>query len=83
MKKVELIPAILEKDFKKVEKKINLVNGLTKFVQVDICDGDFVPSKTVVSNGSKKSFEKLKKMAEKKVLLEMDMMVNLDKNLEK
>ncbi len=83
MKKIEIIPAILEKDFRKIEKKINLVNGITKFVQVDICDENFVPSKTIISNGSKKSFQKLKDLAEKKVKLEIDMMVELDENLEK
>jgi pentose-5-phosphate-3-epimerase len=83
MKKIELIPAILEKDFKKVEKKINLANGITKFVQVDICDGKFVPSKTIISNGNKKSFLKLKKISDKKVKLEIDMMVDLDLNFKK
>ena len=82
-KKIELIPAILENDFKEVEKKINLTEGLTKFVQVDTCDGEFVPSKTIISSASKKSFLKLKKLAEKKVFLEMDMMVDMKKNWKK
>ncbi len=83
MKKIELIPAILENDFKKVEKKIEEVKELVKMVQVDICDGKFVPSKTIISNGNKKSFLKLKEISNKKVKLEIDMMVSLDLNLEK
>ena len=78
MKKIEIIPAILEKNFKKVEKKINEVERLVKIVQVDICDGKFVPSKTIISAGCHKSFLKLKKLSEKKVKLEIDMMVDLD-----
>jgi len=43
---MEIIPAILPKNFKEVEEKIELLNGLTKKVQVDICDGKFVPTIT-------------------------------------
>src|SRR3989338_10900031 len=42
----EVIPAILEKDFKEIEKKIRLVEGLTEWVQIDIADGILVPNTT-------------------------------------
>ena len=77
MKRIEIIPAILEKSFTKVEKKIKQVEKFVDFVQVDICDGKFVPSKTVASAGCEVSFLRLKQLT-KKVGLELDMMVNLD-----
>lgn len=43
---MEIIPAILPKNFKEIEEKIELLNGLTNIVQVDICDGKFVPTTT-------------------------------------
>ncbi len=75
--KKEIIPAILEKSFSKIEKKIKEVEGLVDFVQVDICDGKFVPSKTFASASCKTSFLKLKNIT-KKIALELDMMVDLD-----
>ncbi len=43
---MEIIPAILPKNFREIEEKIGLLVGLSKKVQVDICDGKFVPSIT-------------------------------------
>jgi len=43
---MEIIPAILPKNFKEIEEKIGLLSELTKKVQVDICDGKFVPTIT-------------------------------------
>lgn len=43
---VELIPAILEKDFDSVRAQLARVRGLAPWVQLDVCDGIFVPSKT-------------------------------------
>ncbi len=43
---MEIIPAILPKDFKEIEEKIELITGMVTRVQVDICDGKFVPSTT-------------------------------------
>lgn len=40
---VEIIPAILEKDWEEVENKLNLVEGLTPYVQIDITDGNLTP----------------------------------------
>lgn len=76
-KQIEILPAILEKSFSKIEKKIKQVENFVDFIQVDICDGKFVPSKTVASAGCSSSFLRLKKLT-KKVGLELDMMVDLD-----
>lgn len=43
---VEVIPAILEKDFSEIEKKIRLVEGLVNWVQIDIADDTLVPNTT-------------------------------------
>ena len=43
---VQVIPAILEKEFTQIEKKIHLVEGLVDYVQIDLCDETLVPSST-------------------------------------
>ena len=43
---VEIIPAILTKDFKDFKKKVKAVEQYTKWVQLDVSDGDFAPSRT-------------------------------------
>lgn len=43
---MEIIPAILPKDYEDMKNKIALVRGLVPIVQIDICDGDFVKSAT-------------------------------------
>lgn len=42
----EIIPAILPQDFAELRDKAELVKGAAKAVQVDICDGHFVPNFT-------------------------------------
>ncbi len=42
----EIIPAILTKSYEDLKNKIALVRGVVPVVQVDICDGNFVPSIT-------------------------------------
>lgn len=42
----EIIPAILPKNYEDLKNKIALVRGIVPVVQIDICDGIFVPSKT-------------------------------------
>lgn len=44
MKKI--IPAILPKDFFDLKKHLERVKGVTDFVQIDICNGGYTPSKT-------------------------------------
>jgi pentose-5-phosphate-3-epimerase len=40
----EVIPAILAKNFEELREKISRVVSISRFVQIDICDGVFVPS---------------------------------------
>ena len=42
----EIIPAILEKDFNEIKNKLGVLHGRAKTVQIDFCDGVFVPSQT-------------------------------------
>jgi ribulose-phosphate 3-epimerase len=43
---IEIIPAIIPQDFEEVKEKMSLVNGSVHCVQIDICDGKFVKSKS-------------------------------------
>lgn len=43
---IEVIPAILPKDLEDLRDKLAQVSGLTPLVQIDVCDGKFVPSKS-------------------------------------
>ncbi len=43
---VEIIPAILPKNLEDLRDKMARVSGLTPLVQIDVCDGKFVPSKS-------------------------------------
>ncbi len=42
----EIIPAILPESYRELVDKLDIVAGHAKTVQVDICDGGYVPSKT-------------------------------------
>jgi ribulose-phosphate 3-epimerase len=46
MSKVEILPAILPKDYFELEDAIDSVRALVDEVQLDICDGVFAPSRT-------------------------------------
>src|SRR3989344_8948770 len=43
---IEVIPAILEKDFEEIERKIHLVEPYVNWAQIDIADGTLVNNKT-------------------------------------
>jgi len=43
---MKVVPAILEKNFDEIEKKISLVKDYADVVQIDICDGRFVKNTT-------------------------------------
>jgi ribulose-phosphate 3-epimerase len=43
---MEIIPAILPQNFNEIDEKTSLLVGLADVVQIDICDGKFVPSVT-------------------------------------
>ncbi len=54
---MEIIPAILPKDFNEIDEKTSLVVGLAKTVQIDICDGKFVQSTTWPYKKADENFE--------------------------
>ena len=41
---IEIIPAVLEKNFTSLTKRLESVVGLVQTVQIDVCDGVFVPN---------------------------------------
>ena len=43
---MEIIPAILPKNFAEIVDKVELIKNIADIVQIDICDGKFVPSVT-------------------------------------
>lgn len=83
---VEIIPAILPSSYRDLEDKLMRVRGLTRSVQIDICDGFFVPSKTFpyTNSADKEQFAQI--LAEEETLpyweefdFELDLMVNESK----
>ena len=56
MATIEIIPAILEKDFVEIKKKIKKFEPYFKKVQIDFGDGKFIPEKI----GCIEKFEKIK-----------------------
>ncbi len=55
----EVIPAIIPESFEDLREKMSLVNELVPVVQVDVCDGKFVPSKSWPFVNDKGDFEQL------------------------
>lgn len=77
---VEIIPAILPVSYRDLEDSLMRVRGLTRAVQIDVCDGFFVPSKTFPYT-DKETFAQI--LAEEETLpfweefdFEIDLMVN-------
>jgi len=76
---VQVIPAILESELSEIKSKLRRVRGLVDTVQIDICDGEFVPSTTYAYKGDRRSVTALINAAKKNtVACEFDMMVNFD-----
>jgi len=42
----EIVPAILTKSFREIRDDLDMVSGRVHAVQIDICDGGYVPTKT-------------------------------------
>lgn len=42
----DIIPAILVKSFREVKEDLDIVEGRVHTVQIDVCDGGYVPTKT-------------------------------------
>lgn len=77
---IEIIPAILPQDFDELYQKVGLVKTSAHLIQVDICDGIFVPSKTWPYRGEKDSFLKIQKQEDgmpywEEVDYELDLMI--------
>ena len=56
---IEVIPAILPENIEEIREKMSLVNGLVNIVQVDVCDGKFVPNTSWPYKNDDGSFEKI------------------------
>jgi len=81
MIKKEIIPAILPRDYAELEDKISLVQGLVKTVQIDVCDGQFVPNASWPYRKEDETFKKLLTESEglpgwKDLNFEIDLMAN-------
>jgi len=75
---IKVAPAILEESMSVVKERIQSVSGLVPFVQVDICDGKFVPSTTIGAAADEAEFATIGQLArEVKLGIELDMMVEL------
>jgi ribulose-phosphate 3-epimerase len=87
----EITPAVLEKNFSEIKNKLTFLRGRVKCVQLDICDGVFVPSQTwPFSSGGFEDFDFLKILNEEEGLpfweefdfeldlMAMDVMENFD-----
>lgn len=56
---VEVIPAILPRDFAELKEKLARVASVVSLVQIDVCDGKFVPSRTWPYGKYDDNFEKI------------------------
>lgn len=63
-----IIPAILEKSFLALEKKIKIIAKFSPLLQIDVCDGKFVSNRTFLN------LERLKEIRAK-IRLEVHLMV--------
>ncbi len=54
---IEIIPAILPLDYADLREKVSRVSGATSLIQIDICDGKFVPSSTWPNGKHDRHFE--------------------------
>lgn len=58
---VEIIPAILSKSYDELVEKLDIVSGHGRYVQIDICDGVYVPNRTwpYLKNSADRIFESI------------------------
>jgi ribulose-phosphate 3-epimerase len=80
-RKIEIIPAILPKDFFELEEKANLVRSFVKRIQIDVCDGQFTSTPSWPYKKHDDNFEKIVSQEEglpgwQDVGFEIDMMVS-------
>ncbi len=69
---IEIIPAVIPKDFDEIKEKFSKVLGLAKKVQIDIVDGDYAPNRTWPFNPGQNVTKLLFK---DDFILEIDMLV--------
>lgn len=78
---VTIIPALLESRLDGIVRKMFQVSTLTDMIQIDMCDGHFVPAVTYGGNANRRSIASIFRHAQKNVIsLELDMMVDLDRS---
>ena len=74
-----LIPAILESRLEEIRKKVDMVRRSVPLVQIDLCDGEFVPSKTYGGRGTPSSLRQLASLfGDDGLEWELDMMVRMN-----
>ena len=81
MRKIEIIPAILPKDFYELQEKADLVKDFVKTVQIDVCDGQFTSVPSWPYKKEDDTFAKIIKEEEglpgwEKMNFEIDLMAN-------
>lgn len=79
---IEIIPAIMPKNYEDLKNKISLIRGISPMVQIDICDGIFVKNRTWPYMGNEFDYNFLKIMDEEEgmpfwedVDFELDLMI--------
>lgn len=78
---IEIIPAILPNDYDEIIEKVSMVKKSAKTVQIDICDGKFVPNTTWPFINNDGDFERIQKEEEgmpawQEVDYEFDLMID-------
>ncbi len=73
---IEIGAAILEQDLASIKNKIDLAKDVVDFIQIDICDGNFVKSKTYLHSGDMNDAISIKESVPDDVILELDMMTD-------
>lgn len=81
MSKIQIIPAVLPRDFSDLEDHLSQISGLVKEVQIDVCDGQLTPQASWPYRKADQSFEKIVSQAEglpfwKEFDYEIDLMAN-------
>jgi ribulose-phosphate 3-epimerase len=66
---MEIIPGILEKEWKDIERKIELVKGFTQVIHIDILDGKFADNTTFLDPAPFRKYSS-------DILFELHMMVD-------
>ncbi|MEK7123724.1 MAG: ribulose-phosphate 3-epimerase [Patescibacteria group bacterium] len=76
----QIIPAIIPKNFAELEEKVRLVEPFVEWLQIDVCDGKFVPNISIIAPAE---IAKLSAGGKTKLKLEAHLMIkNPEKNLD-